>query len=226
VSLTDLLTGEHLHHVLHTWGYGAVALAVGLEAVGLPLPGEITLVSAALYAGATHHMDINLVVLTSAAAAVMGSNLGYLIGRALGEPLLQRYGSRIGLTEPRLLMGRRLFAKHGAKVVLFGRFIVVLRTIAASLAGALEMPFPVFLAANAAGGVIWSCLYGFGAYMLGNRIEMMKGPIGIGLGALAALGFVATVLVARHHEKRLTGQASAEHKAQMAPEKEPEKARV
>jgi len=224
VNLTDLLTGEHLHHVLRTWGYGALAAAVGLEALGLPLPGEITLISAALFAGATHHMDIRLVVLTAAAAAVMGSNGGYLIGRALGEPLLHRYGARIGLTEPRLLMGRRLFAQHGAKVVLFGRFIVVLRTIAASLAGALVMPFPIFLAANAAGGIIWASLYGFGAYELGARIEVVKGPLGIALGALAAIGFAATVLLARRHEKRFTDQARAERVARLASEKRCERA--
>ena len=207
MSLTELLTGEHLRHLLHTWGYGAVAAAVGLEALGLPLPGEITLVSAALYAGATHRMDIALVVLTAAAAAVMGSNAGYLIGRALDVPLLQQYGWRIGLSETRLVIGRRLFARHGAKVVLFGRFIVVLRSLAALLAGALEMPFAPFLIANVAGGVVWASIYGFGAYELGERIERIKGPMGLGLGVAAALGFVAAVLLARRHERRVTEQA-------------------
>jgi len=216
VTLTDLLNGENLHHVLHTWGYGALALAVGLEAVGLPLPGEITLISAALYAGATHRMDVWLVVLTSSVATVMGSNLGYLIGRWLGEPLLERFGPRLGLTMPRLIAGRQLFARHGAKVVLFGRFIVVLRTIAAPMAGALWMPFPTFLTANVAGGIIWSCVYGFGAYELGGSVELMKGPIGVGLGALAAVLFVATVLAARRHEKRYTAQAHARHLASVA----------
>lgn len=203
MTLTELFTGEHLHHLLRTWGYGAVALAVGLESVGLPLPGEITLISAALYAGATGRMDIVLVVLTAAASAIMGSNAGYLIGRALGEPLLERYGPRIGLTAERLMVGRRLFARHGAKVVLFGRFIVVLRTVAAVLAGALTMAFPVFLAANVAGAVVWTCLYGFGAWELGSRIETMKGPLGIGIGAVAAIGFVAAILLARRHERRM-----------------------
>jgi membrane protein DedA with SNARE-associated domain len=151
-----LFHAHHLAELLHQYGYGLVAVVIGLEAMGLPLPGESLLIAAALYAATTHELAIVLVVVAAAAGAIVGDNLGYLIGRGIGYRLLVRYGGYVLLTPERLAAGRRLFARHGGKVVIFGRFVAVLRTLAALLAGANRMPWPHFLLANAVGGIGWA----------------------------------------------------------------------
>ena len=195
---------HHLTELLHDYGYSLVGLVVGLEAMGLPLPGESLVIAAALYAGSTHQLSIPFVVAAAAAGAIIGDNIGYLIGRMIGLRLLRRYGHYVLLPPERLEVGRRLFAKHGGKVVLFGRFIAILRTLAALLAGANGMPWPRFLVANAVGGIAWACLYGFGAYALGKEITQLQGPFAIAAGVVAVIVIAAMVIYTRRKEKRLT----------------------
>jgi membrane protein DedA with SNARE-associated domain len=195
---------HHLTELLHGYGYGLVGLVVGLESMGLPLPGESLVIAAAIYAGTTHELSIVPVVAVAAAGAIVGDNIGYLIGRVVGLRLLRRYGRYVLLPPERLEVGRRLFAKHGGKVVLFGRFVAVLRTLAALLAGANGMPWPRFLAANAAGGIAWACLYGFGAYALGHEMKRVEGPLGIAGAVIAVIVIAATVIYTRRKERRLT----------------------
>jgi len=194
---------HHLTDLLHDYGYGLVGLVVGLEAMGLPLPGESLVIAAALYAGSTHELSIPFVVAAAAAGAIIGDNIGYLIGRVVGLRLLRRYGSYVLLPPERLEVGRRLFAKHGGKVVLFGRFVAILRTLAALLAGANGMSWPRFLLANAVGGIAWACLYGFGAYALGHAITRVQGPLGIAAVVIAIVVIAATVIYTRRKERRL-----------------------
>ncbi len=181
--------------LIETYGYWIVAGVIALESMGLPLPGETTLVAASLYAGSTHRLEIWLVLLAAAAGAIIGDNIGFWIGREGGLRLLERYGSRVGLGPARLRLGRYMFRLHGGKVVFFGRFVAMLRALAALLAGANRMDWPQFLAFNAAGGIVWVGLYGGGAYLLGDRITRVVGPIGLaalGIAAVAAfLGFRA-----------------------------------
>ncbi|MBN9562878.1 MAG: DedA family protein [Alphaproteobacteria bacterium] len=172
--------------------------------MGLPLPGESLVIAAALYAGSTHQLSIPFVVAAAAAGAIIGDNIGYLIGRMIGLRLLRRYGRYVLLPPERLEVGRRLFAKHGGKVVLFGRFIAILRTLAALLAGANGMPWPRFLIANAVGGIAWACLYGFGAYALGKEITRLQGPFAIAAGVVAVVVVAAMVIYTRRKERRLT----------------------
>ena len=94
--------------------------------------------------------------------------------------------AHIGLTDRRLAFGRALFRRHGVKVVFASRFIVLLRTLAALLAGANRMPWGRFMAANVAGSVAWSALYGFGAYLLGHEAKQVAGPVAIGIGVIVA----------------------------------------
>jgi len=149
-----------LTHLLTTYGYLAVFLFVAIESIGIPFPGETMLVTAGVYAGTTHHLNIVIVIVAAAAGAIIGDNIGYGIGRAGGYRLLRRYGKYIRLEEPKLKLGQYLFRKHGAKVVFFGRFVSILRTFAAFLAGVNVMPWDRFLAFNAAGGVLWATIYG------------------------------------------------------------------
>jgi membrane protein DedA with SNARE-associated domain len=194
---------------IHTYGYGAVALAIGLESAGVPFPGEATLIATAIYAGHSHNLNIFIVVGVAAAAAIMGDNIGYWVGREVGYRLLHRYGRYVLLTEPRLKLGRYLFARHGGKVVFFARFITVLRTFAALLAGANQMNWPRFLAFNAAGAVVWASIYGAAAYMLGDAITQVEGPIGLGLLAAAMAAIGVGLFFLHRHGRQLEEMAEA-----------------
>ena len=124
--------------MLHVWiqpivaqyGLYAVFLIVMLESAGVPLPGETALVLAAIFAGITGQLDIVHVIVVAAAGAIIGDNIGFMVGRRYGLPLVKRYGALVGLDDRRLAFGQHMFARHGAKIVFFGRFVAILRIFA------------------------------------------------------------------------------------------------
>jgi membrane protein DedA with SNARE-associated domain len=199
----SLLTEGAIPHLLDQYGYWLVFVVVTLESMGLPLPSESLVIAAALYAGSTHRLAVEWVVAVTAAGAILGDNFGYAIGRSLGFRLLARYGDHVGLTERRLDAGRTLFRRHGAKVVAIGRFIAILRTFAALLAGASKMDWRKFLLANATGGIAWACVYGFGAAALGDRARTIAGPVGIGIAVVAVAVAVGSYFIIRRKEREL-----------------------
>ncbi len=205
----DFLSPAWLHDLIQTYGLWVLFGIVMLESMGLPMPGETALVTAALYSATTHQVSILAVVSAAAAAAIIGDNLGYLIGRTIGLRLIVRYGRYIGLYERRLKVVQYLFLRHGGKIVFFGRFVALLRTLAALLAGANLMRWPHFLFMNALGGVCWAALFGFGAYLLGEEIKRVAGPAGLLLFAGAIILIIAGFVFFRHHEKELEERAEA-----------------
>ena len=199
--LPDFLPRALIEGFIATYGYWAVFLVVGLESAGLPLPGEITLVSAALLAAATHQLDIGLILASASAGAVLGDNIGYWLGREFGFALLLRHGAKIGIRERQLKLGQYLFLRHGGKVVFFGRMVAVLRVLAALLAGINRMPWKHFLVCNIAVGILWATLYGGGAYLLGQQITRITGPMGLA-GLVAGLaGLVISFRYIAHHQR-------------------------
>ena len=130
----SLLTEESLTELIAAYGYPGVFGLVAMESRGLPLPGETALVSAAVYAGSTQQLDIGVLILVAAAAAILGDNLGFWVGREIGLRVLLRYGRYQGPGEARLKAGQCLFLGHGGKIVFFGRCMAVLRAYAALLA--------------------------------------------------------------------------------------------
>lgn len=201
------LAGPDLMLLLLTYGYWAVLVIVGLESLGIPMPGETTLVAAAIYAGASHRLSIVLVVLAAMAGAILGDNIGYAIGHWGGYRLLVRYGRYIRLHEARVKLARYLFMRHGGKVVLFGRFVSVLRTYAAFLAGTARMPCWRFLAFNAMGGILWALVYGIGGYLLGTQLDRISRPVGVVAGIAAAVVIVAFLVILARNGKRLEEEA-------------------
>jgi membrane protein DedA with SNARE-associated domain len=199
-----------LHQIMASYGLWALFVLVMLESTGIPVPGETALVSAALYAGATHHFSLLEVILTAFAGAVIGDTMGYWVGRTLGFRLLARYGRHIRVTEDRLKIGRYLFRRHGGKIVFFGRFVALLRVLAALLAGANHMPWPRFAVMNAAGGLCWAASFAGAAYLFGDRVRTVEGPIAIGLLAIVALGVVAAFFTAHRYEKQMMARILAE----------------
>ena len=194
-------------HWISAYGYWGLAAIVTLESMGVPLPGETIVIAAAVYAAKTHHLDIGLIILAAAAGAIVGDNLGYAIGREIGYRLLLRYGRFIRLTEPRLKLGQYLFLRYGGRIVFFGRFVAEIRTFAALLAGINRMDWNRFLAANAAGGILWASAYGLGAYLIGERVHSVRGPVGIALLVLAILAGIAMFAFLRRNAKRLQEEA-------------------
>ena len=205
----DVLSPTWIHDLIHTYGLWVVFTLIMLESMGVPLPGETALMTAALYAGSTHRIDIVSVVLVAATAAIIGDNIGYVIGRSIGVRLVTRYGRYVRLDEPRLKVGQYLFLRHGGKIVFFGRFVAFLRTYAALLAGMNRMSWPHFLLMNALGGICWATLFGGGAYLFGAQVKRVTGPASL-LLLLAALGLTAVgILFFRRHEKELEQRAAA-----------------
>src|SRR5215813_7873090 len=174
---------EYVKQLIATYGLIVVGVIVGLESMGLPVPGESELVAAALYTS-QHEHHIAGVVAAAAMGAIVGDNIGYWIGREFGYRLLLRYGSAIGLSTSKIKLGQYLFLRHGGKVVFFGRFVAVLRVIAALLAGVNRMEWHRFLFANAAGAILWAGAVGFAAYAFGRAILDVGKPIGIALVAI------------------------------------------
>ena len=196
--------------IIAGYGYYAVFLVIALESAGVPMPGETVLVSAAVYAGTTHGLDIRLVVVAAAVAAIVGDNLGFWVGRRYGQDLLTRYGPRVGLDARKQQLGRYLFKRYGGAIVFFGRFVALLRTYAALLAGANGLRPANFFLWNTAGGITWACLFGFGGYLLGKGLERVAGPVGWIALALAVVGAFALWRFYKHHEERLLDAAERE----------------
>jgi membrane protein DedA with SNARE-associated domain len=208
-STMDVLSPTWIQQLIQTYGLWVLFLLVMLESAGIPMPGETALVTAALYAGSTHQIDIVSVVLVAAVAAIIGDNIGYLIGRSIGIRLVARYGRYVRLDEARLKVGQYLFLRHGGKIVFFGRFVAFLRAFAALLAGINRMSWPHFLLMNAFGGICWATLFGGGAYLFGEQIKRVTGPASL-LLLVTAIGFVAAgFLFFRHHERELERRAQA-----------------
>ncbi len=189
-------------HLIVTYGYFAVAFLVAVESFGVPLPGETIVVAAALYAGHTHRLSVWAIFAVAAVAAIVGDNIGYLLGRTGGERLIRRYGRYVRLDEAKLQVVRNLFDRHGAKVVFFGRFVSILRTYAAFFAGTTRMPWRRFLIYNAAGGVLWAALYTFASYGLGDTFRSIETELTVAFSAAAVMTIAAVIVVLRRRNKK------------------------
>jgi membrane protein DedA with SNARE-associated domain len=193
--------------LIDSYGYLAVFVLVGAESLGIPLPGETALITAAIYAGHTHRLNPWLIFLVAAAAAIIGDNIGYWIGDKGGYRLARRYGPKVRLDERKLKTARYLFDLHGVKVVFFGRFVSVLRTYAAFLAGTSKMRWRRFLPANAAGGIVWAAIWTFAAYLAGNALKRASGIINLVFIGAAVIAIVVAILLVRRQTSKFADRA-------------------
>jgi membrane protein DedA with SNARE-associated domain len=196
---------DWLNLAIQTYGYWMVFAAIGIESMGIPFPGETTLIAGAVYAGATGNLNILIVILAAAMGAIIGDNLGYLIGRHGGYRLIGRVARHIRLEQAHLDAAQRYFAQHGNKTVFMGRFIVLLRAWAAFLAGVNQMPWRSFSLWNALGGVAWAVIYGSLGFVLGNNLPLLGRVVHmIGIaGTIIAVAFILAVIVVWRRRKRL-----------------------
>jgi len=196
-----------MKELVHQHGVWLVFALVFLESIGLPLPGEAILISAAIFAGTTQDISIALVLLSAVLGAIFGSVIGFWTGDRFGYPLLLRYGSYIGLTETRIKIAQYLFRREGMLVVLIARFVAVLRSLVGFIAGANRMPFAKFMIANSAGAMVWALFYGLGAYYLGKGIEEFARPIAITLAVIGGAVVIVMIFYLRRKEQELAAAA-------------------
>ena len=194
--------------------YLTVGLVIGLESLGIPLPGEIALVSAALLSS-RENLDISPVWVGVAAitGAIIGDSIGYSIGRRYGMSLFERLGRRFPkhFGTGHVALAKQLFSRWGVWAVFFGRFIALLRILAGPLAGALHMRYRHFLSANAAGAICWAGGTTAVVYFLGLAAEKWLSRfswVALVLGIVVGLGFT---LLLKDRTGRLITQLEAEH---------------
>jgi membrane protein DedA with SNARE-associated domain len=199
----------NISHLIDTYGYMAVFLLVGAESLGIPVPGETALIVAGTYAGHTHRLNPWIIFLVASAAAIIGDNIGFWIGDKGGYRLARRYGHLVRLDEHKLKIARYVFDIHGPKVVFFGRFVSILRTYAAFLAGTSRMRWRKFLPANAAGGIVWAGTYTLAAYLAGNALQRASRTIDLIIVAVAVLAVTAVIFLVRRQIAKLGMLAEA-----------------
>lgn len=184
--------------------YLLVGGVIGLESLGIPLPGEIILVSSALLA--SQHGDINPFVLgaCASAGAIIGDSIGYAIGRRGGRPLLAWLGTKFPkhFSEGHIATAERSFQKWGMWAVFFGRFVALLRIFAGPLAGVLHMPYWKFLIANVFGGILWAGGTTAVIYYVGVVAESwLKRFSWLGLVAAVLIGLTSMLILKRKAKK-------------------------
>ncbi|WP_199573128.1 DedA family protein [Streptomyces murinus] len=190
--------------------YAVVALVIGVESLGIPLPGEIVLVSAALMSSQHSHINPLILGACATAGAVIGDSIGYAIGRKGGRPLLAWLGKKFPrhFGEAHVATAERSFQKWGMWAVFFGRFIALLRIFAGPLAGVLHMPYWKFLIANILGGICWAGGTTAAVYYVGVVAEgWLKKFSYVGLGAAVVIG-LATMLIVKRKTKKTQQELS------------------
>jgi membrane protein DedA with SNARE-associated domain len=189
--------------------YALVGLVIGLESMGIPLPGEFTLVGASLLAstGLTNPWFVGL---AASIGAIVGDSVGYAVGRRGGRTVLEKFGRRFPrhFGPAHLAQAERVFARHGVWAVFFGRFVALLRILAGPLAGALRVPYPKFLLANAAGGIIWAYGTAFAIFYAGRAAERwLKQFSWVALVVALVAGAATTMYLKRRATRRLHEEA-------------------
>lgn len=198
-----------MDHLIDTYGYWAVFAFVAAESLGVPIPGETALIAAGAYAGDTHRLNPWVIFAVAAVAAVAGNIVGYIVGWKGGFAVASRYGSKVRLDEHKLKVGRYVLDRQGGKVVFFGRFVSVLRTYIAFLAGTVRMGRPKFLVATVAGAVVWAAVYTVLSYKAAATLKRLSLTLDLTLGGLAVAVVVGVVLVTRRQLKVLGEKAEA-----------------
>lgn len=188
-------------------GYLALAGFVGLETMGLPLPGEVALMSAGVLAH-EGQLQIAVVIPVAAGAAIAGDNLGYVLGRKWGRRLLEHNGPFLRWRRRFLAEGERFFDRHGSKAVFLARFVAGARVTAAWLAGADRMRWRTFLVWNALGGICWALAAGMAGYLLGAAGQSIAASVGLaGLVLFLLVGAgAATVTLYRRRRRSPLGR--------------------
>jgi membrane protein DedA with SNARE-associated domain len=193
-------------------GYPLIFLIVVVETgCGVPFaPGEIAVVSGGI-AAADDRLQIGAVIAIAAAAAIIGDNVGYAIGRMGGRRLLERPGPFSRQRRLVLAIGDPFFERHGPKAVFFGRWLPVLRVYASWMAGGAHMRWRAFAFWNAAGGIVWATSMGLLGYFGGAGGKALIEDLGKYGVVVVVLGLVGAFFLFRRYEQRSLRALTGEH---------------
>ena len=190
---------HHLTRLLQSYTYPVLLLLVLLESLGVPLPGEIALVTAAAYAS-SGNISIVIVIALAAIGAIVGGVLGYWIGIKGGLPLVTRYGGYVGVRKSHVDRAHAFFERNGSKTILFGRFVAILRTWAAIVAGAAAMSFTKFVTYNTIGSIVWAVVFGLLGFYFGRDLPLLEkyiSRVSFGVLILGVVGIATFFLMKR-----------------------------
>jgi len=151
------------------YGYWAVALALLAESVGLPVPGELTLLLASFLAYQEHQLHLGWIIVVATCSTTLGGDLGYAVGHYGGRPLLDRYQNFFQIPPSMMKRGERMFARYGAAAIFFARFVFGVRIFAGPLAGVLRMRLRAFALYNFLGAVVWVTFIASAGYLFGQH---------------------------------------------------------
>src|ERR1700692_1298220 len=182
-----------MEHFLETWGYLAVFILSFVSSMGLPVGADVAIIYGGVLASGQianepHPLNLFAVIAVATLAEVLGSLVGYLIGYFGGRPLVDRVGKYVLLTHKDLDRAEAWFARRGEPVVLFGRFIPLLRSFVSFAAGLGEMAIAKFLIFTVIGCAIWCTALVSLGYSLGSSYKQV-------LKAFSYAGYIAAVLV-------------------------------
>jgi membrane protein DedA with SNARE-associated domain len=187
-----------MEHFLETWGYLAVFVLSFISSMGLPVGAEVAIIYGGVLASGQiahepHHLNVIAVIAVAALAEVLGSLAGYLIGYFGGRPLVDRVGKYVLLSHRDLDRAEAWFARRGEPVVLFGRFIPLLRSFVSFAAGLGEMAIGKFILYTVVGCTVWCAALTSVGYSLGSSYSHVLKDfknIGYVIGALAVIAII------------------------------------
>jgi membrane protein DedA with SNARE-associated domain len=185
------VSGHEITHLIHEYGLIVVFLAAGLQAVGLPVPGGTALVAAGIDASTKHGLPLVGVIVAGALGALVGTVIGFGLGRWRGEPILLRLGRLFRQKPERVQQLRQQFSEHALAPLFIARFITGARNVAGLVAGSSGMRFAPFLAISAAAAVAWSALITLEYYFAGHAI--LGAPTWLQI-LLIVVGIIATIV--------------------------------
>jgi undecaprenyl-diphosphatase len=165
------------------WAYPLLFLLVAAESAGVPVPGEAAVITAGVLSG-TGRLWLPYVIGVAALAAIVGDNVGYVLGRKGARRLLTRGRKR----EQVLQRGEAFFERHGGKAIFLGRWVMGVRVVIAWTAGASDYPWGRFFLWNAAGAICWAASIATLAHVLGAAAKRDLGIAGFSLLGLVLLG--------------------------------------
>ena len=205
--LRSLTNPDRLIHLLATllsgWlGYavlfGVVFSETGLL-VGFFLPGDSLLFTVGVVAGAGQ-LNIVLVNLVLMLAAMLGDSTGYLLGRQTGPRIFSRPDSRF-FKQEYITRTKAFYERYGGKTIMFARFLPIIRTFAAFVAGVGQMPYLRFLPFSVCGGVGWVFLMTMLGYGLGN-VKFVHDHFDAVILAIIFISLLPTVIHAVRERRR------------------------
>ncbi len=189
-----------IRHALVHYGYWAVLGSLLGEDAGLPVPGETTLMFASFLAHKTHHLSLLWVIVLGTVAAIMGDNLGFLLGRKLGPRLIRWIKKIFHLDDTDVSAGKDLIRRRGGTTVFFARFIFGLRTVAGPLAGVLGMEWKRFVLFNALGAALWVTVMSLVGYAFADEFDTLLSYFETASWIIAGGMFALGYFLWRHHK--------------------------